>query len=1324
MKRLIMFFSIASLITGCFTFIEANNSAKGNSHPMQIYQMDGVTPKDVEKIMSMTDEQIVAALPVQTPRIHTGCPNCHAHKKELTWMDYGERGQLRHIWYWDYDPLKPNQISCMLCKEVYPNNPKFPETHIEEIKNPSGEVFKIKSYFVKGEPDSPYGSQQRDKKYYMDGALDTARWYWLRDQMRNLARLYHLTKDEKYAEKALVIFNGYCDRFPSFVMCSGYGRNYSSWKGRRKRNTRAHRRASGDGDWRHMWPVYDLLYNSEAMKNSKAKYGQDLREKYIKNVVNYCNDTGKPLSPEVIAENRKKKLAEPIKGGQQSAPHPDKWDIINNDTEMLRRVIKTWEQFPFQTFAVDGGYYEGLGYGSIQLMATVGFRNMNGYSDPEDYTPPPGEKKYKNFQYPTGEYEKFYQRALEIHEALRLPNGQKVMFNDGSGSTSATFIKRDPLKRAISINRPGIEHIILADGEGEDMVQAHIGFGNATWHSHTDTLGLQLWGQGHYLLDDITYPKHRQRANYSSNRYHNTVVIDGRGQATNMGDGDVVLYEPNLPGFQVVKVDAPRAHVGLADIYSRQLMLVTTDPKHPYVIDVFRIKGGKVKDYMLLSATKHKTKASYSLPLEKMEGKAPLIDFSKRYEAFNHMSKGDGSKDFTVTYEIQDPKPYPKSIGNGKVGTKHYFVGDKNTTVFKTQIPSNNALFKGGYKELHEFPDQWPFTIVRHEGEETVFAVVHEPFKEKPVIKSVKRMKSPNETLALQIDLPNRTDKLLMSLSDEPVKAACAGMVLDGKVGFVAQAKDGKADAYLIGGTSFTDKASKTNLTQKIGEFSGKIVKSTRLWDGGAFDGFLLEGDNLPPAGDELAGSWIQLENRGKMSVVPSRRHCFRAPFREGTTREKAMEQALAPGDKRNPNKNIEEAKKRVEFFFDRSGIETTVEIAKVIKKDGQTWLLTKRDHGIRIDGKKKFAGEVFMPGREVSGKDTTFSIVRGISNQAKPVVKPAGGAFMGAIKVTMTTPAPKGKIEYAFVKDGSKPHWQVYINPLNIKKDGQLRVRGIAYDGIKKPLADSYEFSFAKSAATVDAGKLKPGLIAETKILHVAGEIPPELKGKEKEVMQADQKVQSGVKKPDFDLPGKNDYQYFDNLYVKFHVLEYYDGEYTANVEVQPQGSIKDLIEKYHANGTYYGRKVFSGYIKVPESGIYTFYFRRNQDGYLKIDDKLLLDYHGYIGEPIAQQVKVPLTKGLHPIEFCVQLKPSRVPGWSKEFELSWSGPGLKRRDMNESDYLYDPAKLATLEKQVKPLQKRNKRPAVEYAGQPLFVSHEEAARLYKVRDLGSKSK
>ena len=103
---------------------------------------------------------------------------------------------------------------------------------------------------------------------------------------------------------------------------------------------------------------------------------------------------------------------------------------------------------------------------------------------------------------------------------------------------------------------------------------------------------------------------------------------------------------------------------------------------------------------------------------------------------------------------------------------------------------------------------------------------------------------------------------------------------------------------------------------------------------------------------------------------------------------------------------------------------------------------------------------------------------------------------------------------------------------------------------------------------------------------------------------------------------------------------------------------------------------------------------------------------------------MKIALSEGLHPVEFSVQLKPSRLAGWAKDFELSWQGPSFERRDMVESDYLHNPARITELSKSIKPLQKRNKPPTVEYSGQPLFLDDAEAARLYKVRDLGSKSK
>ncbi len=1264
-------------------------------HPMDIHPMEGVKPEHVEKIMSMTEAQILAAMPEQTPRIHTGCPDLHADKKEVTWMDKGERGQLRHIWYWDYDPLKPDVITCKISGTSYPDNPKYPENHVQTFTNPMGKTFEIKSFLEKGDPDSEFKSKQRDKHYYMRGALDTARWYWMREQMVNLARLYHLTKEEKYAEKALVIFNAYCDRFPEFLMCTGYGRHYKDAKGKLDRRvvTRSGRRGGSDGAKQHMWPTFDLLYNSEAMKNSKQRFGQDLREKYIQNVVEYCTNTGKPLTESEKKEKRRKQLASPLKGGQQGAPGPSRWDLINNDTEMLRRVVRNWEIFPFHTFTVDGGYLEGLGYGSIQLLKTASFRNMNGYSDPPGFRVPSGEKRYENFQHPTGEYEKFYARALEVHEALRLPNGSKVTFQDSSSSTSASFIKRDDLTRAVNINRPGIEHVILGDGEGKDMVQAHLGFGNGTWHSHRDTLGFQLWGKGHYLISDISYPKNRLRAEYSTNLYHNTVTVDARGHTTNMGDGDVVLYEPNLPGFSVVKVDAPRAYLGNPEIYSRQLMLVTTQPERPYVIDVFRVQGGKVKDYVLISSTNHKTKASYDLNLRDMPGEAPLESFNKRYKAFTKMSEGDGSKNFSFTYEIQDPKPHPK-LPDGEqpkqAGSKHHFVGGPDMTVFKTQIPTNSSLSGGGHEKFSDYPGQWPTTIVRHEGEESLFVAVHEPYEGKPAIRSVKRINAPGNVLALEIAFPDRTDRLIMSLTNEPVQAQAGGMTLDGKVGFVARMQDGRSDAYLIGGSSFTEATSKTNLTQKVGEFTGTISESARLWDEDDLNGFALQGNLLPGEGEELEGSWIQLANRGQIHKIPERTHNFRAPYKRGTRREDVIKDG-----KSDP---------KAEFFFDRSGIETTVEIDRVEKRQGKTWLITKRDHGIRVDGGQKVAEEVFIPARKAHGKETTFSIVRGISNQARPVVSPAGGAFMEPVEVSLSSPAPGADVEYAFAPYGSEAplEWKKSEGTMTLDSSGKLHVRSVSPQGIKAPLPDAYTFRFAADPDPVNAESLQAGLMAEFRILHIAGE------------------VDSGMDKPDFDLPGKNDYQYFDSAYTKFHVQKYFDREYLAAVEAQPKGSILDLIERFYAYGDYFGRKVFTGYVNAPADGVYTFYFRRNHDGYLEVDGQRLLDYHGHIGEPIAQSVQMPLTKGLHPIEFCVQLKPSTVQGWSKEFELSWEGPGFERRDMTEGDYRHDPAMLAELKPRIEPLQDTGKRPLAEYAGQPLFVTPEEAAKLYKERDLG----
>lgn len=1199
--------------------------------PYRLHKLEAVQPSDVELVMSLSEEQIRAAMPVQTPRIHTGCPNCHAHKEQRNWMDHGERGQLRHIWFWDFDPLKPDTITCKICGESYPDNPKFPQDQTQEYTNPVGETFEVRSYLDPGQEDET--KRKHARRYYLDGSLDTARWYWMRQQMVNLARLYVVTGEERYAGKSLEIFNAYLDRFPHFLMCSGYGRNYTNRKNDNDawrawgRSTRSHRRSSGDGEGIHLDPVRHMLADSQAMKESGKKFGKNLIQKYQDNVRAYLGPWRCP--PERIGKppyEKKAPVDRKMHVGQQSAPSISADWRENRDYGNIRHTIRNYEVFPFITYGVDGSFFEGLGYGSIQYLANMQMVGINGYSDPPDYDIPEGEKRYLNYHYPRNEYEDFYRDLYSLPERLRLPHGYQVTLNDGGqGYTSATFLNRDPRKSSESLNLPGMKHVMLGDGHGDEQVQVHIGFGHATHHSHADTLGIQLWAHGHYLIDDISYPKHKLRSAYSGVQMHNTVVIDGRGQPVRLGDGDVALYAPNLPGVQVVKVDAPRANVGYADVYSRLLALITVDSAHPYVIDVFHVKGGAKKDYMLRAPQKHEVETTYSIPLEEMPGDYALTDTvpNRHYSIFSHVRKGDASKGFTLTYDQTDPWPKDEDGLSGKypmratpdswkdepaIGTKHHVMGGAGMTAYATGIPQNSECT--GEKPWKDCK-QWPFLVLRHEGEESVFAVVHEPYAGKAAIESVTLAKpfEPGDThLVLTIKTRDRTDTALVALGNEPVKATLAGESMDARFGFVSKTAK-RTDTVAIGGPDR--------------EFSGTVARSLRTWDmptpeagGDDVNGFLLEGENLPPAGTALRGEWIMLSNHGELRTVPDLVGIGRQAFRT-SDRNKTFDDPVQAASR--------------DWFFNEAGIGVCAEIDRVEVRDGKTYLITRKDHGIHV--KEGYMKELYRPQREVFGAPTSFTII-------------TGAGSMG-----------------------------------------------------RKPIP-TYDIPVVASLAPapIDRAELKPGLVREELILRTVDE-----------ATHAKLKAEGRIK-----LPGRHMDKVFDSMFrIIYPEPFYFVDEYLASVETADLPDVRSFVQKYPFNGNYFGRVRYTAYLDVPADGVYTFHFRPFHDGTLSIGGRLISDYSGYVGEPVARVYRVEMKKGLHALEFDDQVKPAHFGRWPALSEFEWEGPGFKRRALRESDLLHDPAMVARLKGTVQPLQPRRGPPPVEYAGRPIFATREEALEI-----------
>ena len=114
----------------------------------------------------------------------------------------------------------------------------------------------------------------------------------------------------------------------------------------------------------------------------------------------------------------------------------------------------------------------------------------------------------------------------------------------------------------------------------------------------------------------------------------------------------------------------------------------------------------------------------------------------------------------------------------------------------------------------------------------------------------------------------------------------------------------------------------------------------------------------------------------------------------------------------------------------------------------------------------------------------------------------------------------------------------------------------------------------------------------------------------------------------------------------------------YMKNLPVLESG----VLETFNLNKIKDDRQFgynFSGYLKVPETGVYTFSLEANDGAVLLINDKLIIDNDG--GHRAQKlDTKIGLKKGWHPIKVDYFQQ-----GGAKSLNLTWEGPGVKSQEV-----------------------------------------------------------
>jgi len=338
-------------------------------------------------------------------------------------------------------------------------------------------------------------------------------------------------------------------------------------------------------------------------------------------------------------------------------------------------------------------------------------------------------------------------------------------------------------------------------------------YGYRGGHSHRDGLTFDLFAHGLAITPDTGYPDFMN--NLIAGIYtwskatiaHNTVTVDERQQTGNLGGQ--VHHFAGSPELQFSDISAPGNYPGVS-VYRRALALISLGDDDGYLVDVFRVTGGRQHDYSLHGTV----------------GEATVVD--GRFSAVQ--TKGTlAGEDVAVGQIYDDPVMGAEGYSGGYGG--YHGSGFQHLINVRRQLddgavavevtptveppvklrlhltaqPGQQAILAQAQISPVKQTDLLPYLIARRTGQEglaSTFATVLEPFGDQPLLTKVERMPMAGDAIALRVTHAAGTDLIVQQPESGVDQAVADRLQTDGAVTVLRLAPDGHAVKVLAVGAT------------------------------------------------------------------------------------------------------------------------------------------------------------------------------------------------------------------------------------------------------------------------------------------------------------------------------------------------------------------------------------------------------------------------------------------------------------------------------------------------------------------------------------------
>ena len=579
----------------------------------------------------LTPEYLEEWIPTQKGfGVYGPCPACR--DKGLRWHPNGT---------WGWDKAKPNQVKCNTCKTVFPNE-NYPETIQVRSKWEPNQVF---SYYG-GEPFKMYGTICRPS---FSGMILVRKLQASFSLLDSLAYAYNYSGDAKYADGARRMFLRYAEVLPHYLFGSSIYNEIADCDphvaGREPFNLPVDEitpppnkpdrkirvgywmgnRLGSSGQDGHLVLQFALFY--DAVCAAKWPDGRPV----------FTPEERYRIEKDVLLESAwhlmcDKSINNKSVGGRAACAaigcvvgHPD---LTRFGLDGFHKTVYGWF-LPDFTTSESGGYL-------MMTMSNVHAFSLwfRDYSDPEGYEPPEGEEPLRHFNiYRDTDYGICWQNAINTLQgdlsypptADTLVGGKKVpnwltdllpicnptpqnlaffaanndrKIRDGRlGMMCDVHIdfEKVPAYEQRDVVFPYLQQGFLRYGKQGLEATAILNASDYGIHHHFDSLNLYLWHKKE-LLHDLGYLWDHPDKSYTVRTVaHNLVVIDNRSQEGRGRGGSFDLFE--TAGAVKAMRASSKAYKN-ASKYERTLLQVDHGHHGFYWLDLFRVQGGEIRDYI------------------------------------------------------------------------------------------------------------------------------------------------------------------------------------------------------------------------------------------------------------------------------------------------------------------------------------------------------------------------------------------------------------------------------------------------------------------------------------------------------------------------------------------------------------------------------------------------------------------------------------------------------------------------------------------------------------------------------------------------------